>query len=85
MAMLSTETCALEAGVTATTVRRWIREGLLPAEQVGGRYLVAEDDLEDLLEELEVLEDEDNEEDEDEPGGRANAANEEDEEDEDEE
>ncbi|HEX2691646.1 MAG TPA: helix-turn-helix domain-containing protein [Kofleriaceae bacterium] len=70
------ETCALGAGVSATTVRKWIREGLLPVEQVGGRYLVAEDDLEDLLDELEIPEDGDNEEDEDKPGGKANEGDE---------
>jgi hypothetical protein len=49
---------------------------LLPVEQVGGRYLVAEDDLEDLLDELEIPEDGDNEEDEDKPGGKANEGDE---------
>jgi excisionase family DNA binding protein len=37
------------AGVTAATIRRWIREGKLPAHHAGARVRVLRSDLERLL------------------------------------
>lgn len=49
--MLSTKEAADQAGVTQPTIRRWIHEGLLEAENVAGVWLVDADDLAAFMEE----------------------------------
>jgi excisionase family DNA binding protein len=37
-------------GVSETTLKKWIRQGLLPVSRIGGVRLVRIDDLNDLVE-----------------------------------
>jgi len=40
MSTISTKQAATHFGVSAKTIRRWIQQGKLPAEQVDGRWVV---------------------------------------------
>jgi excisionase family DNA binding protein len=47
--MLTVPEAARRAGKNPETVRRWIREGKLPARRVGTQHMIDERDLGDLL------------------------------------
>lgn len=53
--MLTVPEAAQRVGRNAETVRRWIREGRMPARKVGTQWILEEDDLADLAEEPEQL------------------------------
>lgn len=49
MATLTIKEAAADLGVATKTIRRWISQGLLPAERVGPRLIrIRPDDLEAL-------------------------------------
>jgi excisionase family DNA binding protein len=50
--MLTVAEAASRAARSPATVRRWIREGRLPAERVGARHLIRSEDLEGVVDEL---------------------------------
>ena len=47
--MLTVPEAARRAGRNPETIRRWIREGKLPARKVGTQHVLEEDDLEAYL------------------------------------
>jgi len=47
--MLTVPEAARRAGKNPETVRRWIREGRLPARKVGTQHVIDEIDLEEVL------------------------------------
>ncbi|MBA3396022.1 MAG: helix-turn-helix domain-containing protein [Deltaproteobacteria bacterium] len=73
MKFISTTEAAETAEVSPETIRRWISTGVMEADRVAGRWLIAADDLEALLcdlddEDEDDDQDEDDEEDEDDDG-----------------
>ena len=46
--MITVPEAARRLGKNPETVRRWIREGKLPAERIGTQHLIAEADLDDV-------------------------------------
>lgn len=53
--MLTVPEAAKRVGRNPETVRRWIREGKLPARKVGTQHVIDENDLTDFLGEAEQL------------------------------
>ena len=49
--MLTVPEAARRAGRNPETIRRWIREGKLPARKVGTQHVLEEEDLDAYLEE----------------------------------
>ena len=47
--MLTVPEAARRAGRNPETIRRWIREGKLPARKIGTQHILEEDDLEAVL------------------------------------
>jgi excisionase family DNA binding protein len=47
---LKADEVAMLCRVTASTVRKWIREGVIPATKVGRAWLIPRVDLEKMLE-----------------------------------
>jgi excisionase family DNA binding protein len=47
--MLTVPEAARKTGRNPETIRRWIREGKLPAQKVGTQHVIAEADLDELL------------------------------------
>lgn len=47
--LLRVRECALQIRVSARTVRRWIRTGVLPAVRIGGVIRVRESELEKAM------------------------------------
>jgi excisionase family DNA binding protein len=47
--MLTVPEAARRIGKNPETVRRWIREGKLPARRVGTQHVIEEEDLEAML------------------------------------
>ena len=47
--MITVPEAARRAGRNPETIRRWIREGKLPARKVGSQHVIEEADLEGLL------------------------------------
>jgi excisionase family DNA binding protein len=45
--MITVPEAARRIGRNPETIRRWIREGKLPAQKVGTQHLIAESDLEE--------------------------------------
>jgi excisionase family DNA binding protein len=48
--VMSTEQVAAYLGVSFGTIRRWIRDGTLPAAKIGRRLFVRECDVQKILE-----------------------------------
>ena len=46
--MITVPEAARRLGKNPETVRRWIREGKLPAQRIGTQHLIAEADLDDV-------------------------------------
>jgi len=65
--LFTVETVAEYLAVEPSTVRRYIRDGRLPASIQGNRYYVREDDLEDYMDEI-AEDDDDDDDDDDEEG-----------------
>jgi excisionase family DNA binding protein len=53
--MLTVPEAARRAGRNPETIRRWIREGKLPARKVGTQHVIEEDDLAEKLGEADQL------------------------------
>jgi excisionase family DNA binding protein len=47
--MLTVPEAARRAGKNPETVRRWIREGKLPARKIGTQHVIAESDLQQVV------------------------------------
>ncbi len=47
--MLTVPEAARRTGRNPETIRRWIREGKLPAQRVGTQHLIADEDLDDAV------------------------------------
>jgi excisionase family DNA binding protein len=47
--MLTMEEAAAQARVSPRTVRRWAREGIMPAKQLGGTWRIAPEALQKFL------------------------------------
>ena len=50
--MLTVSEAAERTGRSPETVRRWIRQGRLPAERVGSRHAIRAEDLAQIVDEL---------------------------------
>jgi excisionase family DNA binding protein len=52
LSMLTVSEAANRTGRSPETVRRWIRQGRLPAERVGTRHAIRDEDLARIVDEL---------------------------------
>jgi excisionase family DNA binding protein len=52
--MITVPEAARRAGRNPETIRRWIREGRLPARKVGTQHVIEEEELSSLLEDEEL-------------------------------
>ncbi len=50
--MLTVPEAARRVGRNPETIRRWIREGKLPAKKIGTQHVIEEDDLSTYVDEL---------------------------------